>query len=400
MVSRTLLLLLSLREGVFFRRGLSPIRVNLPLAKDAPVNSRHYPFITILAATLLTVVPLCLVFLSTTGGSSAAVDAEVSQVPVADVAAEADPSSAVGFSPDESSPAMSPAAARMPPESRTPMVAAANTTRMNDVARDYSHGSAAHASLSGGSVSSPAAVTTTARSDFMSMESQSDPVFDNPLDEGLSTEPAPAALMGKPMPVTPFETPVRDDSSYYDATRHLALADRLSTADEPATVRPDRDGTASTATSPATSGETNRRPGSSSRRGRREKSASTPDPVVVAEDETLEDVVLQTPLESRRVDRVENVVGVTRATGYPIALVRSDLPDDDWWVQQMVGYQGNTFAARVNFGNEDSLSGSAYRMVIVFLDSPDEVRRFRIAKRFKELPKGTRHSREFFYVRR
>lgn len=113
----------------------------------------------------------------------------------------------------------------------------------------------------------------------------------------------------------------------------------------------------------------------------------------------LEDVILQQPLESRRVDRVENVVAVTRAKGWPIALVRSDLPDDFWWVQQMVGIRGNAFAARANFGNEDSIPGSVYHMVIVFLDSPDEVRRFRIAKRFKELPEGSRHSREFTFVR-
>lgn len=113
----------------------------------------------------------------------------------------------------------------------------------------------------------------------------------------------------------------------------------------------------------------------------------------------LEDVILQQPLENRRVDRVENVIAVTRAKGFPIALVRSDLPDDFWWVQQMVGIRGNAFAARANFGNESSLPGSVYHMVIVFLDSADEAHRFRIAKRFKDLPEGSRHSREFTFVR-
>lgn len=114
----------------------------------------------------------------------------------------------------------------------------------------------------------------------------------------------------------------------------------------------------------------------------------------------LEDIVLQQPLETRPVDRVENLVAVTKAAGWPIALVRSDLPDDQWWVQQMVGIRGNAFAARVNFGNEYSIAGSVYHMVIVFLDSPEEVRRFRIAKQFKELPEGIRRSREFTFVRR
>ncbi|MEQ9412137.1 MAG: hypothetical protein RIK87_30785 [Fuerstiella sp.] len=113
-----------------------------------------------------------------------------------------------------------------------------------------------------------------------------------------------------------------------------------------------------------------------------------------------EDVILQHPLESRPVERVENLVAVTQAKGWPIALVCSDLPDDHWWVQQMVGIRGNAFAARVNFGNEDSISGSVYHMVIMFLDSPDEVRRFRIAKQFKELPEGIRRSRKFTFIRR
>ena len=95
--------------------------------------------------------------------------------------------------------------------------------------------------------------------------------------------------------------------------------------------------------------------------------------------EVMENIILQQPLESRPVERMENVVAVTKAKGWPVALVRSDLPDDEWWVQQMVGIRGNAFAARVNFGNEHSISGSVYHLVFVFLDSPDEVRRFRIA---------------------
>lgn len=114
----------------------------------------------------------------------------------------------------------------------------------------------------------------------------------------------------------------------------------------------------------------------------------------------IEDVVINTPAENSHVNRVEDVVAATAAKGWPIALIRSDLPDDVWWVQQVIGIQGNAFGARVNFGNEYTVRGSAYRMVIVFLDSPDEVRRFRIAKQFKEIPAGVRRSREFHYIRK
>jgi hypothetical protein len=114
----------------------------------------------------------------------------------------------------------------------------------------------------------------------------------------------------------------------------------------------------------------------------------------------FEDVLIQTPDPDLEVAQVENLVATTNAKGWPIALVRSDIPEDVWWVQQVVGIRGKSFAARVNFGNRDSLSGSAYKLVIVFLDSEEEVRRFRIAKQFEEIPKGVRRSREFTYVRK
>ena len=120
----------------------------------------------------------------------------------------------------------------------------------------------------------------------------------------------------------------------------------------------------------------------------------------ISPEAVLEEVILQQPLESRMVARMENVVAVTKAQGWPIALVKSDLPDDYWWVQQMVGIRGNAFAARVNFGNEHSIRGSVYHLIFVFLDSPDEVRRFRIAKQFKDLPEGIRRSREYTFTRK
>lgn len=118
------------------------------------------------------------------------------------------------------------------------------------------------------------------------------------------------------------------------------------------------------------------------------------------EEKLIEDVLIQSPSVDTPVAQVENLVASTNAKGWPIALVRSDIPEDVWWVQQSVGIQGKSFAARVNFGNRNSLSGSAYKMVIVFLDSPEEVRRFRIAKQFDEIPKGLRRSREFDFVRK
>lgn len=130
--------------------------------------------------------------------------------------------------------------------------------------------------------------------------------------------------------------------------------------------------------------------------------ASTQSPQLKTSDNSspLVDLILQSPLESRGVQRVENVMAVTNETGWPIALIRSDLPDSRWWVQQITSITGKTFSARINFGNTESLSGGKYRLVFVFLDTRDEIQRFRIAKQFKEIPKGVRRSREYHHVLR
>ncbi|MEZ6062416.1 MAG: hypothetical protein R3C19_18895 [Planctomycetaceae bacterium] len=359
------------------------------------MNSRQYPFVTIFAATLLTVIPLCLVFLCAPASSS--VESEVDK----ELSGDAQPSNH-----DDTGPLHDASVAALPPaknadtwstdngsydsdsESLAAMVASASVTRTTDIGRDYSEHTGSFSAMS------PAEAMMTHIDE--PEPAAADPVFDKPISEILTPrDTSPPALIGRRRPVTEFVDPVPEAPSYYDSTRHIAMADHARATANHADEKP-------AAKSPSrTDRSSGRRSRGSSKRDKDEKDKpAATDPVVVTEDETLEDVVLQTPLESNRVDRVENVVGVTRATGWPIALVRSDLPGDDWWVQQMVGINGNSFAARVNFGNEDSLSGSAYRMVIVFLDSPDEVRRFRIAKQFKELPKGTRHSREFFYVRK
>ena len=202
-----------------------------------------------------------------------------------------------------------------------------------------------------------------------------------------------------------------DAGSYYDATGHLALMNQVPvgttfpTDTDQRRASEDKDRAAAGSATGKSHQATEK---TTSKRRSRSKSVSGPnsedeDPATIDESSQVnglvEDVILQTPLENRPVGRIENVLAVTRAKGWPVALVRSDLPGDDWWVQQMVGIQGNAFTARVNFGNADSIAGSAYRLVFVFLDSPDEVRRFRIAKQFKELPEGVRRSREYLFIR-
>jgi hypothetical protein len=222
----------------------------------------------------------------------------------------------------------------------------------------------------------------------------------------LAASPMPEAELAQAeldsMPEIP-QRPIVSDS-HYEATGHLALSSQPLVPDAVMISRP-TDATELT----AEKGDVKK--SSDGRRTRKQKRDEVPDAesdlrhsANIAEGNQLpegliEDVAIQTPLETQPVGRVENVVAVTRAKGWPVALIKSDLPDDVWWVQQMVGIQGTSFNARVNFGNEYTLSGTQYQMVIMFLDSADEVRRFRIAKQFKDVPAGVRRSREFRYIR-
>jgi hypothetical protein len=99
------------------------------------------------------------------------------------------------------------------------------------------------------------------------------------------------------------------------------------------------------------------------------------------------------------VPRLADIVAQTNTAGWPVVLVRSELDDESWWAQQSVGRQGQYIAARAHFGNEQSVRGSSFRMVILLLGTPEEAVRFQTARQFKEIPRGIRRSKEFRFVR-
>ncbi len=387
------------------------------------MKPKYYPHVTILGAISLTALPLCIVMSLSYFRSSS----EFEQVIAGEshklkqrqtVPTQDDMQLALGKTSNTTANAATNTAASPPvndtrvamlpsstAESRT--IDMTPTERRSEVRRTQNAAPAVHAveqhdAMSDDSVSVPMPVVIKDVAPAAPAVAQAESVVAD-RDQRDPARVADLAALDAEMDTALHTRPDDKPSAYFDSTGHLAMIPVA-----PA-VQADKSQSSTAKTS--------------SKR-RQTRSESTPPSTVVADrsmsdmgtsgawpaEETddsfgtrdelpLEDVILQQPLESRRVNRMENVVAVTRAKGWPIALVRSDLPDDFWWVQQMVGIRGNAFAARVNFGNEESIPGSVYQMVIVFLDSPDEVRRFRIAKRFKELPEGSRHSREFTFVR-
>lgn len=379
------------------------------------MKRKHYPVVTFVVATLLTVVPLLLLTLSLNGSPS---DTDIGFGDSRD----GDLLATIAVQPGASKPPVAaipesrvhPAFHDRPDAPISPLVA----ERPTAPARQQSE------QLPSRLPEVPVAIPFVSNPGHEVPES-ADVVLSDLPEDPLALELVPADFP-QAAPVVAdlgsIELPTRPDTgaSYYEATGHLALRtqpqipDPLANRVEPPAPpgEPQVVADAAVAASEKSRKSKSRRPKSDEKKSAEtdpETTNSNPESAVdaprsgikasVADDALIEEVVIQSPMESALVGRVENVVAMTHARGWPIALIRSSLPDDVWWVQQVIGIQGNSFAARVNFGNEYSLSGSAFSMVIVFLDSPDEVRRFRIAKQFKDIPEGVRHSREFHYIR-
>lgn len=111
------------------------------------------------------------------------------------------------------------------------------------------------------------------------------------------------------------------------------------------------------------------------------------------------EITISRPEPGNVVGRWENLVAATHEPGWPVVLVRSEVKGDSWWVQQLVTRRGNVIAARVNFGNVETISGHGFELVVLLLDNSAEAVRFRTAREFQSIPPGVRRSKVFRYVR-
>ncbi len=375
------------------------------------MKSKHYPVVTVLVAALLTILPALILSFSLSRSSA---DREIASADLNDGLFNEAP--VIEGKLDQSSPPVPP---DLPPEESPPAFPKSPTTPVMEQRKTSTaelKPKQAPMTLPEVAVANPimrdAMIDVPQPVDVIELDMAE--IEQDEQNELANVPQIDAAVADNGV----IEMPTRPDTgdSYYEATGHLAMRTQPQIPDQsqPASQNAKPKVTADAADAASVKGSKSKK-----RKSKSDDDVSTEtvadvinevsrQPVEMkvpgnkgtpVDDEFIEDVAIQTPLESAPVGRVENVVAMTRAKGWPIALIKSDLPDDVWWVQQVVGIQGNSFAARVNFAIEYSLSGSAFDMVIVFLDSADEVRRFRIAKQFKEIPKGVRHSREFHYIR-
>lgn len=120
-----------------------------------------------------------------------------------------------------------------------------------------------------------------------------------------------------------------------------------------------------------------------------------------AEKETavaVEDVELTLPQDGR-VNRIEEICGrVPEAECHPVVLVRSDSPNDAWWVQlsDKPNKEGK-FVARAHFGNDTTPEGTPFRMVVLLVDK--NAAGYEAGTSLKQLPPGIKRSKEVRVVR-
>ncbi len=104
--------------------------------------------------------------------------------------------------------------------------------------------------------------------------------------------------------------------------------------------------------------------------------------IVLADDQPL-------PVEikiSPRVGRVQDVVATVTEAGQPIVFVKSDTPNEPWWVQNVPRASGpKQYSVKLIFGNEKTPPGSKFHVVGMLLNNAN-ANQYRVGQQLAELP--------------
>lgn len=107
--------------------------------------------------------------------------------------------------------------------------------------------------------------------------------------------------------------------------------------------------------------------------------------------------VIQSPKADARVRREDRVRGVIKKEGVPLVLIRSAQADNPWWVQETKRQENGEFTADARFGNETTLGGSLFRVVVV-LATEKQAASLPVGHTLKSIPKDLLTSKEIHVV--
>ena len=90
---------------------------------------------------------------------------------------------------------------------------------------------------------------------------------------------------------------------------------------------------------------------------------------------------------SPRVGRVQDVVATVTEVGQPIVFVKSDTPNEPWWVQNVPRPSGlKQFSVRLIFGNEKTPPGSKFHVVAMLLPNNPSATQYHVGQQLAQLP--------------
>ena len=110
-------------------------------------------------------------------------------------------------------------------------------------------------------------------------------------------------------------------------------------------------------------------------------------------------VTLLNPQQQEKVKQVIEVAGRVHSPGYPVVLVRADQPGCLWWAQEWPKKTSQrTFKAFAQIGNDDSIDGSRFQLVVLMIPTSEGRELFKPGASFRELPPNLARSVETVVV--
>ncbi|MDA0587716.1 MAG: hypothetical protein O3C17_06870 [Planctomycetota bacterium] len=91
----------------------------------------------------------------------------------------------------------------------------------------------------------------------------------------------------------------------------------------------------------------------------------------------------------------EVLTGKLGQQGYPVLLVKPDLPDAQWWVQEHATVEADgRFQVQARFGNEETPPGTQFKVVVLVLQNREELQLWEPGDVIEKLPALVPRSKE------
>ena len=110
-------------------------------------------------------------------------------------------------------------------------------------------------------------------------------------------------------------------------------------------------------------------------------------------------VLVVSPKQDAKVEKVTEVTGKAMKNGWPIVLVKADQPGCRWWVQKYPDKKSDGhFKTSAIFGNDETPEHSLFRLVVLMAPTKEIAKRFVPGQTLEELPDDIGRSADMRYI--